>query len=136
MSAPPPDSSPDFIGRNNVMDATVASLSEGSAVLRFANGNEVQIRAQQRATGVTIETGARVGVCIRAESVQLSSGPGLFSGTVTRCGIHRSRAILHCVHGRRETSKSKFRHRAAGPIPGEKLTLNVDAAALHLVPSV
>lgn len=124
-----------FIGRNNVIDATVASLSEGCAVLRFANGNEVQIRAQQRATGVTIETGARVGVCIRAESIQLSSGPGIFSGTVR--DVEYTGAARSCIVSTDEGDiEVEVPASGSRPIPGEKITLNVDATALHLVPSV
>ena len=73
----------DFIGRNNVLDGVVKSVSPEGATIRFADGSEITIEQQRRAPGVELEAGARVGVCIRAESLQLTGENGTFAGTVT-----------------------------------------------------
>jgi iron(III) transport system ATP-binding protein len=71
-----------FVGRNNVIDATVVGLSEKGAVLRFADGSELTVDPQQRGAGVDLTPGSRVSVCMRAESLRLASDGGIFSGTV------------------------------------------------------
>jgi iron(III) transport system ATP-binding protein len=72
-----------FIGHCNVLDAVVEKISDQSAVLRFGNGGRMVVDADHRAPGVVLSSSARVGVCVRAESLQLTGGPGVFSGEVT-----------------------------------------------------
>jgi iron(III) transport system ATP-binding protein len=52
----------DFIGRNNVIEAVVKSVSPAAATLQFADGSEITIDQQRRAPGVDLQTGVKVGV--------------------------------------------------------------------------
>ena len=72
-----------FMGHNNVLDATVGAVSDRSAVLRFADGSELAVDTTHRAAGVELLPGATVGVCLRAEALQLTAEKGVFSGIVT-----------------------------------------------------
>jgi iron(III) transport system ATP-binding protein len=72
-----------FIGRNNVLEAAVDRVQETSAVIRFANDGELTVNSRQCAPGVTMKAGARVSVCIRAESLRLTPDKGLFSGALS-----------------------------------------------------
>jgi len=85
----------DFIGRNNVLDATVASVSDHSAVVQFADGSELTVDPRRRAAGVELNPGARVGVCLRAESLRLTSENGTFSGVVA--DVEYAGAVRSCV---------------------------------------
>ena len=73
----------DFIGRNNILDATVVRVSEHSAAVRFSGGAELTLDSPGRAPGIEISPGTRVGVCLRAESLHLVNEDGAFSGVVT-----------------------------------------------------
>jgi iron(III) transport system ATP-binding protein len=125
----------DFIGRNNVVEATVGPVSEGSVVLHFENGGKLSIRSKQRAPGLELIEGARVNVCIRAESLQLTSGAGLFSGTVR--DVEYSGSMRSCTV---ETNAGELEIEVpssmARPIPGQVVSLTVDPAAIHVVASV
>src|SRR6185295_15970843 len=71
----------DFIGRNNVLDATVRSVSDHSALVQFADGSELTIDRQP--PGIELRPGTRVGVCLRAESLRIAGEDGIFAGRVT-----------------------------------------------------
>jgi iron(III) transport system ATP-binding protein len=125
----------DFIGRNNVIEAAVASVSGNTVVLRFGNGHELSLDARQRAPDVNLAAGAKVSVCIRAESFQLMNDSGLFCGTVKDVeysGAMRSLTIATDA-GELEV---EIPASAARPAPGERIALRVNPAAIHLVASV
>src|SRR5262245_36730051 len=66
-----------FIGRNNVVDATVSSVEKGSTVIRFKNGRELSVAT------AGFKPGTQVGVCIRAESLAIVNDGAVFEGIVT-----------------------------------------------------
>lgn len=72
----------DFIGRNNVLTATVKELKENEVTLRFADGSEITLNSRRRAPAVKLAAGVSVGVCFRAESLRLSADHGFIGGTV------------------------------------------------------
>jgi iron(III) transport system ATP-binding protein len=122
----------DFIGRNNVLDATVRSVSGRAAVIRFANGKEVAVDASHRADGVELAPDARVGVCLRAEALRLTTADGTFKGTLT--DVEYVGAVHSCVVNsdvgnlKVEVASSNGR-----PAKGEAVRLDVIEGAVHLV---
>jgi iron(III) transport system ATP-binding protein len=121
-----------FIGRNNVLDATVCSASEQSAVLRFANGAELAVDAHRRAPGLQLHPGATVGVCLRAESVQLAADRGIFSGIVT--DVEYAGPVRSCiVKTDLGALQVEVPASAARPSVGAHVWLSVVSAAIHLV---
>lgn len=124
----------DFIGRNNVLDATIASVSENAVVLRFAGGAELSIHPAQRAAGTEMSPGARVGACMRAESFRLTSEAGLFSGVVS--DVEYTGSARSCII---ETATGnllvELPASAGRPNPADKIQLNINSDAVHLVPS-
>ena len=124
----------DFIGRNNVIDATVGSVSKTAVALKFGHGAELSIHPEQRAAGVALSPGARVAVCIRAESFQFTDDAGLFCGTVRDVeytGAMRSCTVETDVGNLDvEVSASDAR-----PRRGQKVALAVKSVAVHIVAS-
>jgi len=66
-----------------VIAASVESASERRIVIRFANGKNLSIGPQQSAAGVRLIPEARVGVCLRAESLRFTDEDGFCSGVLT-----------------------------------------------------
>jgi iron(III) transport system ATP-binding protein len=125
----------DFIGRNNILDATIKSVSDTSAVLQFANGRELAIQPGQRAPGVDLAVGKHVSICIRAESFQLTNDPGLFSGAVEvveYSGPVRSCIVITDV-GKLEVELPASSGRLSA---GQSMTVTVPPGAVHLVAAV
>lgn len=125
----------DFIGRNNVLEAAIRSISGNTVVLRFGNGRELPVDARQRASDVNVAPGVNVSVCIRAESFHLTNDAGLFCGTVKDVeysGAMRSLTVSTDA-GELEIEVPAS---AARPTPGERIALAVNPAAIHMVASV
>jgi iron(III) transport system ATP-binding protein len=124
----------DFIGRNNVLEATIASASASSVTLRFKNQRELSIDPRQRAAGVDVSVNARVGACVRAESFQMTDGAGLFCGLVK--DVEYSGSVRSCTV---ETDvgdlKVEIAASTARPIAGQRIALTAEPAAIHLVDS-
>jgi iron(III) transport system ATP-binding protein len=124
----------EFIGRNNVVDATVLSASEQLAVVRFADGTELTVDPRRRAPGVELSPGARVSVCFRAESLQLVNENGAFSGVVA--DVEYSGSVRSCLV---ETKLGKLQievpSSAGRPTPGQRVQLAAAPSAIHLVAS-
>jgi iron(III) transport system ATP-binding protein len=121
-----------FIGRNNVLDATVSSISENTVTIRFQNGHELSIDPRQRAAGVDVSANARVGVCMRAESFQLTDGGGLFCGTVQ--DVEYSGSMRSCtVQTDAGGLEVEVPAATARPVPGQRIALTVNPAAIYLV---
>jgi iron(III) transport system ATP-binding protein len=122
----------DFIGRNNVLDATVSAVSASTVTLRFQNGKDLSIDNSQRAAGVDVSPNARVGVCVRAESLQLTDGPGLFCGTIK--DVEYSGSMRSCtVQTDAGELEVEVPASTARPTPGQRIVLTVNPAAIHLV---
>jgi iron(III) transport system ATP-binding protein len=123
-----------FIGRNNILDATVRSVSEQWAVVQFEDGSELSMDPRNRAAGVSLSTDTRVGVCIRAEALVLSGDTGVFSGIVT--DVEYAGPVRSCLV---ETKVGKLQveipSSAARPSRGETVRLSVMSSAGHMVPS-
>ncbi|HLQ76896.1 MAG TPA: ABC transporter ATP-binding protein, partial [Terriglobia bacterium] len=85
----------DFIGHNNVVEATVKNASDRSVVIRFHNNAELTLDSQQRAPEVILTPGSRVGVCVRAESLRITTDNGIFAGVLT--GVEYSGSGFSCV---------------------------------------
>jgi ABC-type Fe3+/spermidine/putrescine transport system ATPase subunit len=122
----------DFIGRNNVLDAVISRISEKTLAVRFANGTEFTVESHQRAPGVELTQGARVGVCVRAESIQLTNENGTFSGVVT--DVEYSGPVRSCVVktdlGNLQVEVPSAASRLSR---GDHVRLAIDSSAVHLV---
>jgi iron(III) transport system ATP-binding protein len=120
----------DFIGRNNVIEATVVGIADNSAVVQFADGSKLEVR--RPGPGLGLKPGARVGVCLRAESIQLVNGSGLFSGVIA--DVEYSGPVRLCIvrtavgNLRVEVPSSEARLNT-----GQQVALNVAASAVHVV---
>jgi iron(III) transport system ATP-binding protein len=123
-----------FIGRNNVLDATIQSVTGDSATIRFADGAELTVDAHRRAAGVALTPGTRVGVCLRAESFQIAGESGIFSGVVT--DVEYAGPVRSCIV---KTDLGKLQVEV--PSSGQRLTsgqavrLSIVPSAVHLVGS-
>jgi iron(III) transport system ATP-binding protein len=122
----------DFIGRNNVIEATVESVSDRSVVLRFTNGRTVEMNSRQKAAGVELNPGARVGVCVRAESLRFTEDSGICSGEIA--DVEYSGAGFWCV-ARTDIGDLKMEVPGSVPLPakGRSIRLAVNETALHVV---
>jgi iron(III) transport system ATP-binding protein len=122
----------DFIGRNNVLEATVLSVSEQSILVRLTDGTELSTDTHRRAAGIEIAPGARVGVCLRAESLQLAGNNGVFSGVVT--DVEYSGPVRSCWV---KTDLGKLQvevpSSTARPAANQPVRLSIVASAVHLV---
>lgn len=122
----------DFIGRNNVLDASVESVSDQIIKVRLADGTKLAVDADRRAAGLDLKAGSRVGVCLRAESLQFSGEDALLSGVVT--DVEYTGPVRSCIV---ETSLGKLKveapSSAARPIAGQPVRLSVAGSAVHLV---
>ena len=122
----------DFIGRNNVIEGNVESVAEDFVEIRFENGSRVKMLQRQKAADVTLAAGAKVGVCIRAESLRLSDSNGFCSGELT--DVEYSGVGFSCVA---KTDLGNLRVEVPGsiqlPAKGQPVQFAVNAAALHLV---
>jgi iron(III) transport system ATP-binding protein len=125
----------DFIGRNNVVDATVRSISGRSAVVQFSDGAEVAIDTEGHMAGIQLTPGTRVGVCVRAESLRLVDEGGVFAGVVT--DVEYSGPARSCIV---ETGFGNLRVEVPAstgqPKRGEQVRLAVVTSALQLVEGV
>jgi iron(III) transport system ATP-binding protein len=122
----------DFIGRNNVLEATVASVTDQSVRLRFADGSELSTDSNHRSSEAELRPGAQVGVCVRAESLRMGIESGTFGGTITdveyagnirACRVHTAVGDLHVEVPSSEGRLTK----------GQSVRLSVNESALHLV---
>ena len=125
----------DFIGRNNVLDATIRSVAGSSVVVRFVDGTELEIDGRRQPDGINLTPGTAVGVCLRAESFQLSNQGGVFSGTVTDveyAGPVRSCIVKTAVGNLQVEVPSS----TARPSPGQQVRLSLNSHAIHMVGNV
>ena len=122
----------DFIGRNNVLDASIVGVSGKVITVQLADGTELAVDADRRAASMDLKPGSRVGVCLRAESLQLAGDNGLLSGVVT--DVEYAGPVRSCIV---ETSLGKLKvevpSAAARPIAGQPVRLSVAGSAVHLV---
>jgi iron(III) transport system ATP-binding protein len=122
----------DFIGRNNVIEAVVETATDASVVGRFANGSTLSVLPSQRAAGVDLQSGTRIGVCIRAETLRFSDGGGFCAGTLS--DVEYSGAGYLCV-ARTDLGDLKLEVPGSAPLParGDSVRLAVHEAAVHMV---
>jgi iron(III) transport system ATP-binding protein len=122
----------DFIGHNNVIVATVESVSESRVVIRFTNGRKLSISPQQSAAGVRLIPEARVGVCVRAESLRFTDDAGLCSGVLT--DVEYSGSGFSCIV---KTDLGDLKMEIPGsvrlPAKDQTVRLAVTEEAVHLV---
>ena len=124
----------DFIGRNNVLDATVTAVSDQSVRLRLADGSELTCRSRDTGRTKSVLTpGARVGVCVRAESLRLAVGNANISAAPLptsnmRALSERAASALPVGELQVEVPSSDGRL-----IKGQSVGLSVIESALHLV---
>jgi ABC-type Fe3+/spermidine/putrescine transport system ATPase subunit len=122
----------DFIGRNNVLEAIVSAVFSNLVTLRFQNGKELSIALSQRASGVDVSPNARVGVCIRAESFQLTDGAGLFCGAIK--DVEYSGSMRSCtVQSDAGDLQIEVPATTARPTPSQRIALTVNPKTLHLI---
>jgi iron(III) transport system ATP-binding protein len=122
----------DFIGHNNVIEATLESVTDNSIEIRFANGSKITMLPRQRAAGVDLNSSARVGVCIRAESLRFTEEGGFCSGTLS--DVEYSGSGFSCV-ARTDLGELKMEVPVSVQLParGQSVRFAVNAATLHLV---
>lgn len=122
----------EFIGHNNVLDATVSCVSERSAVLRLADGAELSVDRPRCAPEVQLSQDARVGVCLRAETLQLTTNNGVFRGVikdVEYCGSLRWIKVESSLGPLRVEIPSS----AVCPARGELVGFSIDQTAIYIV---
>ncbi len=122
----------DFIGRNNVLDATVSRLSGDQVIVRLANGVELSIDVRQRAAGLDLSLGLTVAVCLRAESLRFTAEDAILHGAlkdIEYTGSARSCIVKTDVGELRVEVPSS----AGGAILGESVGLTFSERAIHLV---
>jgi iron(III) transport system ATP-binding protein len=122
----------DFIGRNNVIEATVVQATGSVTVIRFTNGTELSLSSRQKADGVEQKAGDKVGACIRAEALMPTDGDGVFSGILT--DIEYGGSVRSC---KMETDVGELRVEVPGSdiklAKGDSIRLAVINDAIHLV---
>jgi iron(III) transport system ATP-binding protein len=124
----------DFIGRNNVLDATVRSTSGNSALVQFADGAELTIDLAGQTPRIELRPGTRVGVCLRAESLRLAND-GVFAGVLT--DVEYSGPGRSCtVQTRVGSLRVEVPTSAGQPKRGEQVRLAVVTSALQLVETI
>jgi iron(III) transport system ATP-binding protein len=121
-----------FIGHNNVIAATVESASEYHVALRFANGRKLTISPQQSAAGVRLIPEARVGVCVRAESLRFTDEPGFCAGVLT--DVEYSGSGFSCVV-KTDVGDLLVEVPASVPLPAKEkpVQLTTEVETIHLV---
>ncbi|WP_433675799.1 ABC transporter ATP-binding protein [Microbacterium gorillae] len=62
-----------FLGRNNLLAATVATVTDGTATLVLGNGSMLEARTANAAPAVDFTPGNRVVATVRAESVRVAA---------------------------------------------------------------
>ena len=63
-----------FVGRANIFDGVIGEIRDGIVVVELADGHSLQVRAERKAPTVKCQLGERVGVQVRAESIDLNGG--------------------------------------------------------------
>jgi iron(III) transport system ATP-binding protein len=122
----------EFIGRNNLIDATVSAVSEKAVTVRFKNGVEVTMDPASKASDVQLTPGAPVGVCVRAESMRLVNGNGAFSGTVN--DVEYAGPLRTCrVHTPVGDLRVEVPSSTGRLVKGQIVHLHLIESALHLV---
>lgn len=74
-----------FLGRNNLLDATVKHVDGGRAALALADGSTLEVRTENAAPGVTFAAGTPIIATVRAETVRPAASDehtNVISGTV------------------------------------------------------
>jgi iron(III) transport system ATP-binding protein len=124
----------DFIGRNNVLDATICSVSDEAVTVEFGDGTRLAVNPHRRAAAIDLIPGARVGVCLRAESLEITDDNGVFAGTVA--DVEYAGPVRSCTV---QTPLGKLQleipSSAPHPAPGEHVRLAIVQSAAHLVGS-
>ena len=114
------------------MDAHVCGIANDRPVLRFCDGTEIAVERTRHSGDVDVRVGARVGVCLRPESLSLTDDraaiPGVvaaveYAGFTTVCRVATAFGTVHL-----QVPRS-----LACPNPGEQVRMNVHASALHLI---
>jgi iron(III) transport system ATP-binding protein len=122
----------DFIGHNNVIEATVESVAANSVEVGFSNGSRIGLLPNQKAADVILTAGARVGVCVRAESLRFTDSNGFCSGELT--DVEYSGVGFSCVA---KTDLGNLKIEVPGskqvPAKGQPTRFAVNEATLHLV---
>jgi iron(III) transport system ATP-binding protein len=122
----------DFIGRNNVIEATVESVAANSVEVGFSNGSRIGLLPNQKAADVKLSAGARVGVCVRAESLRFTDSNGFCSGELT--DVEYSGVGFSCVA---KTDLGNLKIEVPGstqvPAKGQPVRFAVNEATLHMV---
>jgi len=122
----------DFIGHNNVIEAVLGNVSDQSVEARFANRSTLTLRPHQKAGDVTLSSGSRVGVCIRAESIRFADAGGFCYGTLS--DVEYSGAGYACMAA---TDLGNLKLEIPGsvqlPAKGQSVRFTVSETSLHLV---
>ena len=122
----------DFIGHNNVIDAVVNGVSDQSVDVRFANGSTLKLRPHQKAPDVELNSGSRIGVCIRAELLRFADSGGFCSGTLT--DVEYSGSGYACMAATDVgTLKLEIPGSVQLPSKDQPVRFIVNEASLHLV---
>jgi iron(III) transport system ATP-binding protein len=122
----------DFIGRNNVVEATIVGFGENSGVIRFANGSELKVGSHSFANDVSLKAGLSVGVCLRAESLRITPGEGIFQGMLTDVEY---RGVVHSCVVKTDIGKLRIEvpSTLGRPAQGESVRISVVGTAVHIV---
>jgi iron(III) transport system ATP-binding protein len=122
----------DFMGRNNVLDVSVSGTSGARPIVRFVDGTEMTVDPERRAQGVDIRAGARLGVCVRPESIRIARDGGTFQGVVT--GVEYAGPTTLCeVRTALGTLHVDVPNSHRSPTTGDYVRLAIPESTLHLI---
>jgi iron(III) transport system ATP-binding protein len=124
----------DFIGRNSVLDATLCDTCGSRPLVRFRDGSELAVDAGRLGPAMTFETGARLAVCLRPDSLRITDERATFRGMVA--AVEYAGAVNVCeVETAAGTLRVDVPRARIAPARGDFVHIAVDAAAVHLVPT-
>jgi iron(III) transport system ATP-binding protein len=122
----------DFVGRSLLLDAAVCGTDADRTVVRLQDGTRIAIDPERRAHDVDLRPGTRLGLCLRPESLILTSAGGTFRGVIA--GVEYAGQVRLChVATPVGTLHVEVARSTACPRTGEHVQLAVNASAVHLV---
>jgi iron(III) transport system ATP-binding protein len=122
----------DFVGRTSIVEAEVCGTADDRPLLRLCDGTEITVPQPRVGRNVNVRVGARVGICLRPESLSMTGGKGTIRGVVDRVeyGGASSVCLVRTAFG---TVHVQVARSLACPDPGEHVHMDMNASAVHLM---
>lgn len=126
-----------FLGRNNLLEATVRRVDGGRALLDLADGGTLQVRTENAAPGVSFASGSTLVATVRAENVRPAAAgeqTNVLSGTVVDVDF-----IGYSLSCELDTSVGRIKVDLTGtharPERGDTLSVILPEESAYCVPS-